>query len=268
MIVPDTGSGYGGKHEGDAAAEAAVLAKAVGKPVKRNWTREEEMTWAYFRPGGVIEAGGKADKDGTLTAWEFHNYNSGPSGLKRHTRWRRRRSRCTRANRRCGRVRTAAWPRPRTISCARCYMDEIAHSIGMDPLEFRLKNAKDERLRAVIEEAAAKFDWADARRRRDTASVSPPGSRRAATSRRAPRSRVTNGQVKVLRVVEAFECGAIVNPEHLRNQVEGAISMGIGGALFEHIDFAGRQDQDQPAFEVPRAALQRHAGDRERAARP
>ena len=60
VIVPDTGSGYGGKHNGDAALEAARIAKAVGKPVKRNWTREEEMTWAYFRPGGLIEVAGKA----------------------------------------------------------------------------------------------------------------------------------------------------------------------------------------------------------------
>ena len=60
VIVPDTGSGYGGKHNGDAAVEAARIAKAAGKPVKRNWTREEEMTWAYFRPGGAIEVAGKA----------------------------------------------------------------------------------------------------------------------------------------------------------------------------------------------------------------
>ena len=81
VIMPDTGSGYGGKHEGDAAMEAAILAKAAGTPVKRNWTREEEMTWAYFRPGGLIEVAGKASADGTLTEWEFHNYNSGSSGL-------------------------------------------------------------------------------------------------------------------------------------------------------------------------------------------
>ncbi len=55
--MPDTGSGYGGKHNGDAALEAARLAKAAGKPVKRNWTREEEMTWAYFRPGGADRSG-------------------------------------------------------------------------------------------------------------------------------------------------------------------------------------------------------------------
>ena len=65
--MPDTGSGYGGKHNGDAALEAARLAKAVGKPVKRNWTREEELTWAYFRPGGLIEVSGKVTPDGTIS---------------------------------------------------------------------------------------------------------------------------------------------------------------------------------------------------------
>src|SRR5438874_1635107 len=76
------GSAYGGKHTGEAALEAARLAKAVGKPVKLVWTREEEFTWAYFRPAGVIEAAAGARKDGTLTAWSFVNINSGGSGIE------------------------------------------------------------------------------------------------------------------------------------------------------------------------------------------
>ena len=56
-----------------------------------------------------------------------------------------------------------------------------------------------------------------------------------------------NGAVKVLRAVVAFECGAVVNPEHLRNQVEGAVVMGIGGALFEQIEFADGKILNQPA---------------------
>jgi nicotinate dehydrogenase subunit B len=81
VLVPDTGSGYGGKHMNEAAVEAARLARGAGKPVKLVWTREEEFTWAYFRPAGVIEAAAGVDKDGRLTAWEFHNYNSGASAL-------------------------------------------------------------------------------------------------------------------------------------------------------------------------------------------
>ncbi|HYM93885.1 MAG TPA: molybdopterin cofactor-binding domain-containing protein, partial [Chitinophagaceae bacterium] len=82
VMMPDTGSGYGGKHSGEAAIEAARLAQEAKKPVKIVWTREEEFTWAYFRPGGVIEVDAGVKKDGTITAWKFNNYNSGEAGLE------------------------------------------------------------------------------------------------------------------------------------------------------------------------------------------
>ncbi len=81
VIHPDMGSGYGGKHTGEAAIEAARLAKAAGKPVKVVWTRQEEFTWAYFRPAGLIEIKAGAQHDGTLVAWEHHNYNSGTAAI-------------------------------------------------------------------------------------------------------------------------------------------------------------------------------------------
>src|SRR5258706_9980304 len=76
VIVPDTGSGYGGKHTGECAVEAARLARAAGKPVKLVWTREEEFTWADFRPAGGIEVRSGIDANGRVPAWAFHNYNS------------------------------------------------------------------------------------------------------------------------------------------------------------------------------------------------
>jgi isoquinoline 1-oxidoreductase len=82
VIVPDTGAGYGGKHTGEVAIEAARLAKAAGKPVTLVWSREEEFTWAYFRPAGVIEITSAVNADGTITTWECHNYNSGASALR------------------------------------------------------------------------------------------------------------------------------------------------------------------------------------------
>src|ERR1051326_8601158 len=82
VIVPDTGSGYGGKHTGETALEAARLAKAAEKPVKVVWTREEEFTWAYSPPAGVIDIDATVMKDGLVTRWEFHNYNSGGSALR------------------------------------------------------------------------------------------------------------------------------------------------------------------------------------------
>jgi CO/xanthine dehydrogenase Mo-binding subunit len=238
VIVPDTGSGYGGKHTGDAALEAALLAKAVGKPVKRNWTREEELTWAYFRPGGLIEVAGKVNPDGTLASWEFHNYNSGPSALQtpyavpdKKEQYHQVHSPLRQGSYR-GLAATA------NIFVRESHMDELAHSIKMDPLEFRLKNTQDERLRNVIVAAADAFGWKSRRKTAGRGFGIAAGTEKGSYMACCAEVAVANGQVKVMRVLEAFECGAVVNPEHLRNQVEGAVAMGLGGALFEHIDFA------------------------------
>ena len=121
------------------------------------------------------------------------------------------------------------------------HMDEIAHAArAWTRWRSACSNLDDARLRAVLEAAAERFGWGTRRRRRATAAASPAAPRRAATSPPAPRWRWTRraAQVRVVRVVEAFECGAIVNPDGLRNQVEGAVVQALGGALFEQIDFA------------------------------
>ena len=237
VIVPDTGSGYGGKHNGEAAYEAARLARAVGKPVKRNWTREEEMTWAYFRPGGLIEVGGKLNPDGTIAEWEMHNYNSGPSALQTpyDVPVKKEQMHQSKSPLRQGSYRGLAGTA--NHFARESYMDELAHSAGIDPLEFRLKNARNERLRAVIQAAADKFGWKDRKKTPGRGFGISGGFEKGSYVANCAEVSVVNGTVKVVRVVEAFECGAVVNPEHLRNQVEGAVAMGMGGALFEHIDF-------------------------------
>jgi isoquinoline 1-oxidoreductase len=240
VIVPDTGSGYGGKHTGEVAIEAARLAQATSKPVKVIWTREEEFTWAYFRPAGIIDIRSGATKDGLITAWEFHNYNSGPSGIETPYDIANHKIQFHPADSplRQGSYRGLA--ATANHFARESYMDEIAAALGIDPLEFRLKNLKDARLRAVLESAAGKFGWGRVKSEPTRGfglacgvekggyvatcaeiSISQPGSK-----------------VKIERVVTAFECGAIVNPEHLKNQVEGSVVQGIGGALFEAIEFA------------------------------
>ena len=165
VIMPDTGSGYGGKHTGEAAIEAARLAKAAGKPVKLVWTREEEFTWAYFRPAGVIDVRSAVDKDGRLTAWEFHNYNSGTFGINTNVR-------CAESQDRVSPVEIAAapgivsraWRRPANHFARESHMDELAALAGIEPLEFRLRNLKDERFRAVLQAAAERFGWGNGNR--------------------------------------------------------------------------------------------------------
>ena len=239
VIVPDTGSGYGGKHQGDAAMEAARIAKVLGKPVKRNWTREEEMTWAYFRPGGLIEVGGKTAKDGTITAWEFHNYNSGASGLQSpyHIPGKKEKFHYSESPLRQGSYRGLAATANHFVR--ESYMDELADSVKLDPLAFRLKNTTDPRLRDVIVAASDKFGWKARQKTAGRGFGMAAGFEKGGYVATCAEVAVDpkTGAVKVLRAVVAFECGAVVNPEHLRNQVEGAIVMGLGGALFEEIQF-------------------------------
>jgi isoquinoline 1-oxidoreductase len=225
-------------HTGEAAVEAARLARAAGRPVKLVWTREEEFTWAYFRPAGVIEIASGARRDGTLTAWEFHNYNSGGSGIRTPYEVPHQAIEFHAADSplRPGSYRALA--ATANHFARESHMDELAHALHLDPLEFRLKNLKDDRLRAVLQAAAAAFGWGrkTGSERGSGLAVGTEKGGYVATCAEVAVDR-SSGRVHVVRAVSAFECGAVINPDHLKNQVEGAMIMGLGGALFEAIEF-------------------------------
>jgi nicotinate dehydrogenase subunit B len=239
VIVPDTGSAYGGKHSGDAALEAARLARAAGRPVKVLWTREEEFTWAYFRPAALIDVKAGVTADGALTAWEFHNYHSGTSAIETpyvvpnyHTEYHQ-----VRLLLRCGSYRGLA--ATANHFARETHMDVLAHAAQMDPLEFRFKNLSDPRLRAVLEAAAKSFGWPRKKKQEGQGFGIAGGFEKGgyvATCAEVAVDRAS-GSVRVMRMVTAYECGAIVNPDGLRNQVVGANIQGLGGALFEAIEF-------------------------------
>ncbi len=242
VIVPDTGSGYGGKHTGECAIEAARLARASGKPVKLVWTRAEEFQWAYFRPAGVIDVSTGVKNDGTVTAWEFHNYNSGGSGIQvkydfqnQDIQFHNSKSPLRQGSYR-GLAATA------NHFAREVHMDELAQLVRIDPVVFRLKNIKDPRLKAVLEAAANAFGWGRKKtggRGHGIACGFEKGSYVATAAEVSVDAKT--GAVKIERVVESFECGAIVNRLHLNNQVEGAVVQAIGGALFEKIEFKDGQ---------------------------
>jgi isoquinoline 1-oxidoreductase len=238
VLMPDTGSGYGGKHTGETAIEAARLARAAKRPVKVGWTREEEFTWAYFRPAGVIDVSSGVRSDGTITAWEFHNYNSGSAGIRSYYEIPNQHIvfHATNSPLRQGSYRALA--ATANHFARESHMDEMAHAVKMDPLEFRLKNLKDERLRAVFEAAAKQFGWGKTKTPGQGFGMGGGYEKlgNIATFAEVGVDR-KSGEVKVVRVVSAFECGAIVNPDNLRNQIEGSNVQGLGGALFEAIEF-------------------------------
>ena len=244
LIVPDTGSGYGGKHGGSGLiveVEAARLAKAVGKPVKVAWTRQDEFTWAYCRPAGVIEVTSGVTKDGQVTAWEFHNYHSGDAAVS---------SPYNIPNQKTQVHTLPTQLHPLTVGSYKglagtanhfareVHMDELAHEVGMDPLEFRLKNCTDTRLQAVLQTAAKTFGWGTKPAEGHGFGIAGGTEKDSyiACCAEVATDKDT-GSVKVVRAVTVFDCGAIRNPDQLKNQVEGACIMGLGGAMFESLDF-------------------------------
>jgi isoquinoline 1-oxidoreductase len=175
-----------------------------------------------------------------LTAWEFYNYNSGASAIRTPYAVPNSRTefRPTDSPLRQGSYRALA--STANTFARESVMDELAHAVGLDPLEFRLKNLKEPRLRAVLEAAAKQFGWGQAKPEAGRGFGIACGTEKGSFVASAAEVAVDRdkGEVRVLRVVTAFECGAVLNPDHLKNQIEGSVVMGLGGALFEHIDFA------------------------------
>jgi nicotinate dehydrogenase subunit B len=257
VIVPDTGSAYGGKHTSDAGLEASRLARATaGRPVKLVWTRQEEFTWAYFRPAGVIEAKGGIGADGKLTAWEFHNYHSGMSAIETPYDVANQLTQyhqvplVLRSGSYRGLAATA------NHFARETHMDSLALLTAMDPLQFRFANLSDARMKAVLEAGAKAFGWPRQKTEEGQGFGVAAGCEKGSYVATFAEISVDPGtkKVRVKKLVEAFECGAIVNPDGLRNQVVGAMIQGMGGALFEAIQFQnGRITNDHFAsYRVPR----------------
>lgn len=241
VVIPDFGGAFGGKHTGEYAVEAARLARAANKPVSLRWTREEEFTWAYFRPAAVIDAEATVNAQGKIATWHFLNINSGPNAVE--TPYAVGKTDCqyvpSKPPLRHGSYRGLA---ATANNFAReVFMDELAAVAGADSLEFRLSHLENPRLRAVVEKAAIEFHWPERAKTKvpdvgiGMACGTEKGSFVAACVE-VELDRV-HKRLKVRHVCEVFECGAIMNPANLRAQVEGAIIMGLGAALREEVQF-------------------------------
>ena len=235
VIIPDMGSGYGGKHTGEVAIEAARLARGAGKPVKLVWTRAEEFTWAYFRPAGVIDIKAAVDANGRLVLWEFDNWNSGNAGIRSPYDVPNQRIAFHPSDSplRQGSYRGLA--ATANHYAREMHMDEIARGLGVDPVDFRLRHLSDERMRAVLKAVA---DRAGNPKRDGTRAIGIAcGTEKGSYIATAAELAKTTDGFTITRLIAAFECGAIINPDGLRNQVEGSIVQGLGGALFEAVQF-------------------------------
>jgi nicotinate dehydrogenase subunit B len=249
VIVPPVGGGFGGKH-GDEAIEAARLARGAGRPVMVHWSRAEEFQQGFLRPMAVIDVRAGLDAAGSITAWDLLDINAGANGFAfpYAVPNRRLRYRPATSPHAQGPYRALA-ATANTFACE-SHIDALAYTAGVDPLRFRLRHLDDARLAAVLEAATRRFGWCpgwqpagrpawrDGRWvwRGAGLAVGLEKGGRVATCAEALAD--VAGQVRVTRIVTAYECGAVVNPDTVISQIEGGTVMALGGALFESVTFA------------------------------
>ncbi len=253
LIVPDFGGGFGGKHTGECAVEAARLAKAAGKPVMLRWSRAEEFTFAYFRPAAVIDISAALTPAGKIASWFFVNINSGNSGIDSPYAIPSKRSQYVTSAPplRHGSYRGLA---ATANNFAReCAMNELAALASADPLDFRLKHLDDSRLRDVLQTAADKFNWGRKLPEGHAAGLAC-GTEKGSYVAACAEVSLDKNTITVHRIVQSFECGAIVNPLGLTQQVQGAITQGLGPTFWEQIRFTNGHIENAAfaKYRVPR----------------
>ena len=245
VIVPPTGSGFGGKHASELAVAAARLAKAAGAPVRIAFSREEEFTQAYFRPLAVIDVRSGADREGNLLAWEFHVLNAGSAAARTPYRVPNQKVDNQPIDSPLAQASYRALAATANNFARESHMDEMAARVGADPVDYRLRQLADDRLADVLRAVAKRAGWDT---RPSTGAARPDRHGRGIAVGLEKGGRVAtfaevrveeDGRLEVVRLVSGYECGAIVHPSNLRSQVEGGAVMALGGALFEAIHFDG-----------------------------
>jgi isoquinoline 1-oxidoreductase subunit beta len=266
VIVHTTllGGGFGRRYMADYPAEAAQIAKVVGKPVQLVWSREDDMTHDFYRPaachrmrGAVNQAGHPLLWSHTITSTSIGAFWGSPDKLEESEVGGAKQMPYTIRN---VRLEYSAVPSSvpplwwRSVEhsfngfAVECFIDELAAAAGRDPVEFRrgllVKPAnwkpKDEddpdpaRLRGVLDLAAEKVGWSKPLPKgkgRGIASYHSFGSYIA----EAAEVTVTGKDFKIDRIIAAIDCGQVVNPESVRAQAESAIIYGLSAALKNEI---------------------------------
>jgi isoquinoline 1-oxidoreductase len=262
VIVPFVGGGFGGKIDNGQAIQAAKLARKAGKPVMLVWTREDEFFYDAFRPAAAINIKSSVDASGKIVKWDYAIHGMGGRGAQlfydipnyRITRYNRLTS-----GEQPHLLKTGDWRAPdnNTNTFAReSHIDLMAAHAGIDPLDFRLRNIKDDKFHAVLYAGADKFGWTPAEgpsgRGYGVACGYDVGVPVALFAE--VKVEESTGAIQVKRVVCAQDLGLVINPEGVALQTEGCITMGLGYALTEEVHFTGGvvHDLSFGSYELPR----------------
>jgi len=256
VIAPFLGGGFGGKINFDQAIQVVKIAKIAGKPVQLAWTRADEFFYDTHRPAAAVKIKSGLDGSGKIVMWDYGIYGMGGRGAQlfydiphnRITIYQRHHL-----------VKTGPWRAPdnNTNSFAReSHIDLMAARAGIDPLDFRLRNIKDEKFQRVLKAGADKFGWTPAKKFPSGRGcgmacgfdVGVPVVLFAEVE-----VNESSGAIQVKRVVCAQDLGLVINPQGIALQTEGCITMGLGYALTEEINFTGGRihDENFDTYELP-----------------
>jgi isoquinoline 1-oxidoreductase len=262
VITPFVGGGFGGKAAYQQGVEAARLAKLTGKPVMVVWTRDEEFFYDTFHSANVIKVNSGIDKSGIITFWDYHVYFAGTRGSDVIYDVPNYKTTSYSENRNAFRVHpfaTGPWRAPNNNSntfAREVQIDIMASAAGIDPLEFRLKNLKDEKMIACLKSVADKFGYVagktPSRRGIGIACGHDAGTWVAEIAE--VKVDKSTGKVQVVRVAASQDMGLCVNPEGALIQMEGCITMALGYTLTEEVRFEGGDilDRNFDTFQIPR----------------
>ena len=270
------GSGcYGRNGHEDAAADAALLARAVGRPIRVQWMREDEHGWDPKGPPTLIDMHGGLDGDGNIIAWhsEFflpqgaaggvalvaaelaglpHETATAPGNIIQNSaiqyalpNIRTSVHRLESTPFRPSWIRTPG--RMQNSFANEAFIDELAAAAGVDPLEYRLRYLKDMRGVELLDRLArlAKWEKRPAPKRQDGAVAAGRGV--AYVKYELVRTYVglvaevevdrNSGEIRVKRFYVAHDCGQIINPDGLKNQIEGNIVQTVSRTVKEQLAF-------------------------------
>lgn len=226
------------------------------------WNRKEEFFYDSFRPAAVIKSKSGLDKAGKIVYWDFDIFFAGTRSSEPVYDIPHQQVSARGAWRGGGQVHpfdVGAWRGPGSntnVFGMESQIDIMAQAAGIDPLSFRLKNLKDERMKRVLEAAVNQFGHSFSK------GPSGKGYGLACTNYLntylATMAEVKvdkkSGMVQVERVVCAQDTGEVINPQGIKLQIEGCITMGLGYALTEEMQFKGGKifDGNFDTYEIPR----------------
>lgn len=251
------GGAFGGRLLCQASVEAAWLARGAGRPVKVQWTREEETAWNYAGPGFSHRIQAGVDADGEIAYWH-HRMAGGPilissALIPDHLHWagdlapdpgtRRGTDLPYRvANRRVdfadvrAPMPTGAWrglgAAPNTFA-VECALDELISAGDLDPFSFRQRHALDPRLASVLERLRAFAGWDAAQERGATLGMAAAAYKHVTFVAVAAQVSVADGAPRVEKLWCVHDCGTVIAPDRVRAQIEGNLVWGVGMAFRE-----------------------------------